>query len=73
MGYRFKVWDCYRPQRAVDYMNEWMLNDDEKMKREFYPYEDKRYLYERGYVAKRSGHSRGSTLDITLVRYNPGE
>ncbi|WP_241845542.1 M15 family metallopeptidase [Streptomyces silvensis] len=81
-GYSLKVYDCYRPQRAVDHFVRWAKDlDDERMKREFYPRVDKSRLFEDGYIAEKSGHSRGSTVDLTLVRlpakptrpYVPGE
>lgn len=67
-GYTFKIFDCYRPQRAVDHFVDW-VNDpnDRRMKTVYYPNEDKSRLIEKGYIADRSGHSRGSTLDLTLV------
>jgi D-alanyl-D-alanine dipeptidase len=68
-GYGLKVYDCYRPTRAVAQFARWAENPaDQKMKREFYPRVDKRRVFELGYVAHRSGHSRGSTVDLTLVR-----
>lgn len=71
-GYSLKVYDCYRPQRAVDQFARWAANPaDDKMKREFYPHVDKSQLFDRGYIARRSGHSRGSTVDLTLVRLPP--
>ncbi|OEU88918.1 D-alanyl-D-alanine dipeptidase [Streptomyces abyssalis] len=81
-GYSLKVYDCYRPQRAVDHFVKWAKDlDDERMKDEFYPRVDKDRLFEDGYIAEKSGHSRGSTVDLTLVRlpakptrpYRPGE
>ena len=63
-----KVYDCYRPQTAVDHFVRWANGDDEAMKRAFYPEEPKGRLFARGYIARRSGHSRGSTVDLTLVR-----
>ncbi|GKQ40058.1 M15 family metallopeptidase [Streptomyces sp. A012304] len=81
-GYTLKVYDCYRPQRAVNHFVSWAENlDDEAMKGEFYPNVDKARLFEDGYIAEKSGHSRGSTLDLTLVKlparptrpYTPGE
>src|SRR5918998_5492511 len=67
-GYTLKVYDCYRPQTAVDDFVGWArrLHDD-RMKAEFYPRVDKSRLFEDGYIAERSGHSRGSTVDLTLV------
>lgn len=81
-GYSLKVYDCYRPQRAVDHFVRWARDAaDQRMKEEFYPRVDKARLFEDGYIAERSGHSRGSTVDVTLVRlpaaptrpYVPGE
>jgi zinc D-Ala-D-Ala dipeptidase len=63
-----KIYDCYRPQRAVNHFVEWARKvDDTKMKKEFYPAVDKRNLFKDGYIADRSGHSRGSTVDLTIV------
>ncbi|MBC7272446.1 MAG: M15 family metallopeptidase [Streptomyces sp.] len=68
-GYGLKVYDCYRPQRAVDHFVRWAEDlDDQTMKDEFYPDVDKTRLFTDGYIAARSGHSRGSTVDLTLVR-----
>jgi D-alanyl-D-alanine dipeptidase len=67
-GYTLKVYDCYRPQRAVDEFVSWAADlADERMKAEFYPRVDKSALFADGYIAERSGHSRGSTLDVTIV------
>jgi len=72
-GYTLKVYDCYRPQRAVDDFVAWGKRlGDQRMKREFYPRVDKRRVFKDGYIATQSGHSRGSTLDVTLVRRPPG-
>ena len=66
-GYRLKVYDGYRPQRAVAHFCRWAEDaGDTRMKPYFYPELDKPTLFARGYVAERSGHSRGSTVDITL-------
>ena len=67
-GYALKVYDCYRPQRAVDHFARWAENGSRTMKREFYPRVSKRRLFGEGYLARRSGHSRGSTVDLTLVK-----
>lgn len=81
-GYTLKVYDCYRPQRAVNDFVAWAKDlGDERMKAEFYPQVDKSRLFLDGYIAEKSGHSRGSTMDVTLVRlparptrpYVPGE
>jgi zinc D-Ala-D-Ala dipeptidase len=69
LGYGLKVYDCYRPTRAVAQFARWAANPaDQKMKREFYPRVDKRQAFALGYIAHRSGHSRGSTVDLTLVK-----
>ena len=71
-GYTLKVYDCYRPQRAVDDFVAWGKRlRDQRMKAEFYPRVDKRDVFEDGYIATKSGHSRGSTVDLTLVRRPP--
>lgn len=67
-GLGLKVFDCYRPARAVAHFTRWAkATGDTRMKAQFYPEEDKRHLFSRGYLASRSGHSRGSTVDLTLV------
>ena len=69
LGYTLKVFDCYRPQMAVDHFIRWVQDlSDQKMKSQYYPNEDKAQLVKKGYIADRSGHSRGSTLDLTLAR-----
>jgi zinc D-Ala-D-Ala dipeptidase len=68
-GYSLKVYDCYRPQRAVDRFAAWAADPAESaMKAEFYPEVDKSRLFDDGYVARRSGHSRGGTVDLTIVK-----
>ncbi len=68
-GYTLKVYDCYRPQRAVDHFVRWAKRPgDVRMKREFYPRVDKSRLFADGYIAEKSGHSRASTVDLTLVK-----
>lgn len=67
-GLSLKVYDCYRPQRAVDDFVAWAKDlGDVKMRREFYPTVEKTALFKDGYIAEKSGHSRGSTMDLTLV------
>ena len=67
MGYRLKVFDAYRPQQAVEYFIRWARDlDDQLMKPYFYPDCPKSELFRRGYLAHKSGHSRGSTVDVTL-------
>ena len=65
-GYRLKIFDAYRPQMAVDHFMRWALSPDTTMKAYFYPDLDKATVFEKEYVATRSGHSRGSTIDLTL-------
>lgn len=68
-GYTLKVYDCYRPRRAVQDFAAWASNAaDTRMKAEFYPRVSKSRLFSDGYLAHRSGHSRGSTVDLTLVK-----
>lgn len=67
-GYRLKIWDAYRPQRAVNHFIRWAENvQDTAMKSVFYPMVDKSLLFEQGYILARSRHSRGSTVDLTLI------
>jgi D-alanyl-D-alanine dipeptidase len=73
-GLTLKVYDCYRPARAVAHFVRWARNlGDQKMKAEFYPHVDKSTLFRDGYIAALSGHSRGSTTDLTLARKDTGE
>jgi D-alanyl-D-alanine dipeptidase len=68
-GLGLKIFDCYRPARAVAEFVRWAANPaDTKMKAEYYPDLAKSELFPKGYIAERSGHSRGSTVDLTLVR-----
>jgi D-alanyl-D-alanine dipeptidase len=80
-GYSLKVYDCYRPQQAVDDFVRWAADlGDQRMKSEFYPQENKSALFTDGYIGGPTAHSRGSTMDLTLVRdpaptqplYQPG-
>ena len=73
-GYRLKVYDAYRPQRAVSHFMRWAKDvDDTRMKAPFYPNLDKSVLFEQGYIAEKSGHSRGSTVDLTLFDTKTGK
>jgi len=73
-GLTLKVYDCYRPERAVAHFVRWARNlNDVRMKAEFYPHVDKSMLFSEGYIAARSGHSRGSTTDLTLARRSDGQ
>ena len=72
-GFGLKVFDCYRPTRAVAHFVRWARDiRDVKRKADFYPDVDKRDLFRLGYISNRSGHSRGSTVDLTLVRHGAG-
>lgn len=67
-GLRLVIYDAYRPQRAVDHFANWAEDiTDTRMKAVFYPDVDKADLFEKGFIARRSGHSRGSTVDLTLL------
>lgn len=67
-GRGLKVYDCYRPTRAVADFAAWARDlDDQAMSAEYYPNVDKSQLFALGYIAERSGHSRGSTMDLTLI------
>lgn len=67
-GLGLKVFDAYRPQRAVDHFVRWAEDlNDTRMKQAYYPDVAKRDLFSEGYIAARSSHSRGSTVDLTLV------
>ena len=71
--YTFKIFDAYRPDKAVKYFMQWAESKDTSMKRTFYPLKSKKQVISEGYVAKRSGHSRGSTLDLTLFNLVTGK
>lgn len=73
-GFCLKIFDAYRPQQAVDEFITWARDPgDTLMKQEYYPDVDKRNLFNYGYISTRSGHSRGSTIDITLIDANTGK
>lgn len=72
-GLGLKVFDAYRPRRAVDHFVRWARDlADTRMKAVYYPGVDKKDLFRRGYIAKRSSHSRGSTVDLTIVLTEKG-
>jgi zinc D-Ala-D-Ala dipeptidase len=72
-GYTLKMYDCYRPQRAVDDFVAWGKRvKEQRMKAEFYPREPKSRVFKDGYIAKKSGHTNGSTVDLTLVKLPAG-
>ena len=71
MGYRLKIYDAYRPQKAVDHFVRWAADiQDIRMKKYFYPDLDKSVLFEQEYIMEKSGHTRGSTVDLTLFDMN---
>jgi D-alanyl-D-alanine dipeptidase len=73
-GLVIKVFDCYRPTRAVANFVRWARDlNDTAAKAEFYPDVDKRTLFRDGYIASHSGHSRGSTADLTLAQADGSE
>lgn len=73
-GYRLKIYDTYRPQMAVSHFVRWAEDiGDTRMKKYFYPKVDKTRLFAEGYIAAKSGHSRGSTVDLTLFDMNTGK
>lgn len=73
-GLRMKVFDAYRPARAVKHFVLWGIEDlDLRMKPFFYPNLDKEDLFVKGYIAKQSSHSRGSTIDLTLLDMATGK
>ncbi|MBR0425797.1 MAG: M15 family metallopeptidase [Clostridia bacterium] len=73
-GYRFKVFDAYRPVSAVKQFMLWGIEDtDIRMKPYFYPDLEKQELFQKGYIAKQSSHSRGSAIDLTLLDMKTGK
>ena len=69
-GLGLKVFDAYRPQRAVDHFIRWAQTDDESTKSTYYPNIEKSELFSAGYLTERSSHSRGSTVDLTIAKLN---
>ena len=73
-GYLLKIFDAYRPHKAVMHFVRWAKDiDNQKMKDYFYPDVDKTKLFELGYIAEKSTHSRGSTVDLTLFDIKTGK
>ena len=73
-GYRLKIFDAYRPARAVKHFVLWGIEDlDLRMKPFFYPALEKQELFAKGYIASQSSHSRGSTVDLTLLDMRTGK
>ena len=74
LGYRLKIYDAYRPQCAVDHFVRWAADvADTTMRRYFYPDVDKSRLFELEYIMEKSGHTRGSTVDLTLFDMSTGK
>ena len=70
-GLGLKIYDAYRPQRAVNEFISWSKNSEDTInKQKYYPDLPKERLFELGYIAAKSGHSRGSTVDLTLIKLN---
>lgn len=73
-GYCLKIYDAYRPQRGVDHFLRWAQNPNDTItKAYFYPNLTKKQVFDGEYVAEKSGHSRGSTVDLTLVDMKTGK
>lgn len=73
-GLGLKIFDAYRPQQAVNHFVKWakVLNDT-LMKNQYYPNVSKSKLFKQGYIASKSGHSRGSTVDLTIINSKTGK
>lgn len=67
-GYRLLIWDSYRPQKAVDNFVEWINNPNDAGDKSFYSELKKSDLLEGQYIMAKSGHTRGSTVDLTLIK-----
>jgi len=73
LGFGLLIFDAYRPQTAVNHFVRWSKDStDIKMKEKFYPNVDKKDLFNEGYISSKSGHSRGSTIDVTIVSLRTG-
>ncbi|WP_028892999.1 M15 family metallopeptidase [Tenacibaculum sp. 47A_GOM-205m] len=69
-----KIYDAYRPQTAVNHFVKWArVMSDTIMKKQYYPEVNKRHLFKKGYISSKSGHSRGSTVDLTIINLETGE
>jgi D-alanyl-D-alanine dipeptidase len=67
-GYCIVIYDAFRPQKSVDHFFQWsQALEDQSKKSQYYPYVDKNRAFELGYIAHKSGHSRGSTIDLTII------
>lgn len=73
-GLSLKIFDAYRPQKAVNHFVKWArVLGDTLMKEDYYPRVPKSELFKQGYIASKSGHTRGSTVDLTIVNTKTGE
>ena len=73
-NFALKIFDAYRPQQAVDYFVRWANDpEDERMKAVYYPNVDKDELIPKGFIAAQSSHSRGSTVDVTIISLENGK
>ncbi|MDX2967928.1 D-Ala-D-Ala dipeptidase VanX [Kribbella solani] len=74
LGFGLLLWDGYRPQRAVDSFLRWSTQpDDSRTKRRYHPNLERAEIIDQGYVSRKSGHSRGSTVDLTMYHLDTGE
>ena len=67
-GYRILVWDSYRPQKAVDHFVQWINDPNDPGNKSFYPTLEKSNLIAGDYIMPKSGHTRGSTIDLTIIK-----
>ncbi|HXH76406.1 MAG TPA: M15 family metallopeptidase [Bacteriovoracaceae bacterium] len=75
LGYKLKIFDAYRPAKAVAFFQEWALRPEinPHLKERYYPSFSRKELFDQGYIAKQSSHSRGSAVDLTLVDASSGK
>jgi D-alanyl-D-alanine dipeptidase len=71
-GFELILYDCYRPRRAVQAFIDWAKSPDESMKAQYYPHEEKRALFARGYIAEKSSHSTGLAVDLGVLGWDFG-
>ena len=71
-GYRLLIWDSYRPQKAVDNFVRWINDEENPGDKSFYPELEKSNLLEGNYIMAKSGHTRGSTVDLTIIKKDGG-
>ncbi len=71
-GYRLLIWDAYRPQKAVDHFVHWINNPNDQGDKSFYPDLEKSDLLAGNYIMAKSGHTRGSTVDLTIIKKDGG-